>query len=82
MSAPPPSSTLSAVWKHIDSRCSQVSAAFMACKAADANPETCLKQGAAVTACAVELCGHTNLANAQLLTFVGVQAQGRGTEGG
>jgi hypothetical protein len=54
--APATSATLYAVHKHVGSRCGSVSAAFMACKAADQNPEACLKQGAAVTSCVVGLC--------------------------
>ena len=55
--APPaPSSTLHAVHKHISSRCGSVSAAFLACKAGNANPEACVKQGDAVTSCVVALC--------------------------
>jgi hypothetical protein len=54
--APATSATLYAVHKHVASRCGDVSAAFMACKAADQNPEVCLKQGAAVTSCVVKLC--------------------------
>ena len=54
--APATSATLYAVHKHVAARCGDVSAAFMACKAADQNPEVCLKQGAAVTSCVVKLC--------------------------
>ena len=62
--APATSATLYAVHKHVAARCGDVSAAFMACKAADRNPEVCLKQGAAVTGCVVKLCapGHTRRA--------------------
>lgn len=35
----------------IGSTCAGVNAAFMKCKAADANPESCLEAGAAVKEC-------------------------------
>jgi hypothetical protein len=54
--APATSATLYAVHKHVASRCAGVSAAFLACKQGDQNPEVCLKQGAAVTGCVVGLC--------------------------
>lgn len=54
--APAPSATLNAVHKHISSRCGAVSAAFLACKSGNADPEVCAKQGEAVTGCVVALC--------------------------
>lgn len=56
--APAPSATLYATHKHIAARCAAASAAFLACKGRDANPEVCLKEGSAVTACVVSLCVH------------------------
>ncbi|KAK9919047.1 hypothetical protein WJX75_008974 [Coccomyxa subellipsoidea] len=40
--------------KHLAARCSKQSKAFIECKRKDKNPEACLKEGDAVTACAIE----------------------------
>jgi hypothetical protein len=62
--APATSATLYAVHQHVATRCGDVSAAFLACKAGDQNPEVCLKQGAAVTTCVVGLCAPRRLPHA------------------
>lgn len=54
--APPPTSAvLMSLSKHIAVRCSKVNKAYMACKDGDANPESCLAQGDAVTSCVIDL---------------------------
>jgi NADH dehydrogenase (ubiquinone) 1 alpha subcomplex subunit 8 len=51
---PPTSAVLMSISKHLAARCSKQSKAFIECKRMDKNPETCLKQGDEVTACAIE----------------------------
>lgn len=54
--APPPTSAvLMSLSKHIAVRCAKVSRVYMACKDKDANPQTCLEQGDAVTSCVIDL---------------------------
>lgn len=54
--APPPtSSVLLAISKHIAAQCGKQNRAFLECKGRDRNPEACLKEGDAVTACVVDL---------------------------
>jgi NADH dehydrogenase (ubiquinone) 1 alpha subcomplex subunit 8 len=54
--APPPTAAvLMSLSKHIAVRCAKVNRAYMACKANDANPESCLQQGDAVTTCVIDL---------------------------
>lgn len=54
--APPPTSAvLMSISKHVAVRCSSVNKAYMACKDKDANPESCLQQGDAVTGCVIDL---------------------------
>ena len=47
-----------AAHKYIGTKCAEQSKAFMACKAANQNPEACLSKAAAVTGCVVDLCAH------------------------
>lgn len=42
--------------KLIAIECGAPSRAYMACKKRDANPETCLAEGDAVTGCVINLC--------------------------
>ena len=51
----PASSMLFAVHKHLQTRCAAKTSAFLACKKQDQDPEKCLKQGAAMTGCLVEV---------------------------
>jgi NADH dehydrogenase (ubiquinone) 1 alpha subcomplex subunit 8 len=51
---PPTSAVLMSISKHLAARCSKQSKAFIECKRKDKNPEACLKEGDAVTACAIE----------------------------
>ncbi len=41
--------------KHIAVRCAKVNREYMKCKDKDANPQTCLQQGDAVTSCVIDL---------------------------
>ncbi|EEH58307.1 uncharacterized protein MICPUCDRAFT_32079 [Micromonas pusilla CCMP1545] len=51
------SSVLFSVHKHLQSKCASRSAAYLACKKNDKNPEACLREGNAVTACMADLLG-------------------------
>lgn len=51
----PTSSVLFAVHKQLQRRCADKTAAFLACKKADQDPEKCLQAGAAMTGCMVDL---------------------------
>lgn len=50
----PTSSILFAVRKHAGRTCASHTAAFLACKRGDQDPETCLREGAALTGCLVD----------------------------
>ncbi|OUS49029.1 hypothetical protein BE221DRAFT_59342, partial [Ostreococcus tauri] len=50
----PTSSVLFAVRKHAGRTCASHTAAFLACKRGDQDPETCLREGAALTGCLVD----------------------------
>ena len=49
------SSVLFSVHKHLQQRCAQKSAAYLACKKNDQNPSSCLEEGAKVTGCMIDL---------------------------
>ena len=49
------SSVLFSVHKHLQQRCAQKSAAYLACKKNDQNPAACLEEGAKVTGCMLDL---------------------------
>ena len=49
------SSVLFSVHKHLQQRCAQKSAAYLACKKNDQNPAACLEEGAKVTGCMIDL---------------------------
>ena len=49
------SSALFSVHKHLQQRCAQKSAAYLACKKNDQNPAACLEEGAKVTGCMIDL---------------------------
>lgn len=51
----PTSAVLMSVSKHIAVRCQKVNKAYMDCKANDANPEKCLREGVAVTSCVLDM---------------------------
>ena len=51
---PPTSAVLMSISKHLATRCSKPRVAFIECKKKDRNPEACLTEGDAVTACAVD----------------------------
>lgn len=51
----PTSAVLMAISKHVAVRCGKVNRAYMHCKDKDANPESCLAEGDAVTSCVVDL---------------------------
>ncbi|KAI3438308.1 hypothetical protein D9Q98_000742 [Chlorella vulgaris] len=59
-SASPTSAVLMSLSKHIAVRCAKVNREYMSCKNADANPETCLAQGDAVTSCVIDLLKDVN----------------------
>ena len=72
----PTSSVLFAVHKHLRQRCAGKTAAFLACKKSDQDPEKCLKEGAAMTGCMVEVlrdlkgkCGDETNAYAACLDY-------------
>ncbi len=49
------SAVLYSIAKHVSARCSKENREFIKCKKKDKNPETCLKEGDAVTQCAIDL---------------------------
>ena len=49
------SAVLFAVHKHLQQRCAQRSAAYLACKKNNQNPASCLEEGAKVTGCMIDL---------------------------
>ena len=49
------SSMLFSVHKHLQARCADRSAAYLACKKNDQNPAACLEEGAKVTGCMLDL---------------------------
>jgi|TARA_B110000977_G_scaffold17078_1_gene20813 NADH dehydrogenase (ubiquinone) 1 alpha subcomplex subunit 8 len=49
------SSVLFAVHKHLQLRCAQRSAAYLACKKNNQDPAACLEEGAKVTGCMIDL---------------------------
>lgn len=51
----PASSVLFAVRKQLQRTCASKTAAFLACKKADQDPEKCLREGAAMTGCLVDV---------------------------
>lgn len=55
LQAPPTSAVLMSVSKHISHRCAKVNKAYVECKKKDKNPAACIKEGEAVTGCAVDL---------------------------
>ena len=72
----PTSSVLFAVHKHLQGRCASKTSAFLACKKNDQDPEKCLKEGAAMTGCLVEVlrdlkgkCGDETNAYAACLDY-------------
>ena len=51
----PTSSVLFASHKHLQTRCSSQTAAYLACKKGNQDPEMCLKEGAKVTGCMLDV---------------------------
>ena len=48
-------SSMLSVHKHLQARCADRSAAYLACKKNDQNPAACLEEGAKVTGCMLDL---------------------------
>lgn len=72
----PTSSVLFAVHKHLQRRCADKTSAFIQCKRNDENPEKCLKEGAAMTGCLLDVlkdvkgkCGNETNAYAACLDY-------------
>lgn len=75
-SAVPASAMLFAVHRHLQTRCAEKTSAFLKCKKGDQDPEKCLRQGAAMTGCLVEVlrdlkatCGDELNAYAECLDY-------------
>lgn len=56
----PTSAVVMSIAKHIAIRCHDQNVAFMQCKKADRNPETCLKEGNAVSGCVIDILKDLN----------------------
>lgn len=59
-SPPPTTAVLLAVAKHVSFACSKPNKAYLECKHKDKNPQACLEQGDAVTACTIDLLKDLN----------------------
>lgn len=51
---PPTSAVLMSISKHLATKCNKQSRDYIECKRRDKNPESCLKEGDTVTACAID----------------------------
>ena len=53
-SPPPTSAVLMSISKHLATKCNKQSKDYIECKRRDKNPESCIREGDTVTACAID----------------------------